>query len=642
MSSRIRNHVLEERSLAFLRDAFPDSWIIHPFSRDYGIDIQVEVFAENGDRTGIRFYGQVKATDRAEDDDLLRLDRSHFEYWAAHTDPVALLRYFNSSKQLRWCWMHDLDWLMKPETKSLDVAKLLRKWENNNSSIEVERYLHARRQALFEPVIPPYKITVERIDSVEASPLVAANIAKAINSKSIRVLTKDLAVGIFHVVVATDKIAASHCGLPGFVFHHEGELTDSEVVERSLLATFLCACRYERTLFARALATSTAPLLYRAAGEHLRLAFFDALIFALGLKPATEFISPLLAEEENPLLSWLMFTTACAASSFKYGEAHSWDTLLRQWIEAPPIPENAGAFAYNLGNSLLNQGQWAEACEAFASALKNDPAYENLAYFWSEYGAANFEAGNLDAATQYYEKAVLLKDCPTERWRLGDTFFHSGHYDKAIEQFRIALPKLDSHTQGYVELLLLVCEEIKRVWGLSSQVLSTISEEDHEILKVSAAKLNEIDVILHLQPLMNKNAIDEIFNFNAGVFANHHGHQSLAAYRFLTCALRQRGDAEAWTNAIMCALSSSEFYLALLSAKAAHFYLGEQFHPWILGLMPDSPKIPEPMAESWRAMTIELVESFERDREPHQEAPVLRIHEPKGRKELHWRSLNAG
>jgi len=621
---------------------FPDSWVIHPFSRDYGIDIQVEVFTENGDRTGIRFYGQVKATDRDEDDDLLRLDRSHFEYWSAHTDPVALLRYFDPSKQLRWCWMHDVDWLMKPGNQSLDVAEFLKPWDKNSSPIEVERYLHARRQALFEPVTPPYAITVEQFGGTDTSPLLVAKIAEAIDSKSFRVLRKDLDVGIFHVVVAADKIAASHCGLPGFIFHHEGPLTDSEVVERSLLAIFLCACRYERVLFARALATSTAPLLYRAAGEEFRLALFDAMIFALGLKPAAEVISSLIAEENDPLLSWFMFTTAGAASSFKYGEAHSWEILLRQWIEAPPIPENAGAFAYTLGNSLFNQGQWSEACEAFASALVNDPSYENRAYFWSEYGAANFEAGNLDAATRCYEKAILLNDGPAERWSLGDILFHSGLYEKAVEQFRIALPKLDSHKQDYVELLFLVCDEIQRVWGASSQALYPIDEEDLEILETSAEELNESDVILHLRPLMNKNAIDGLLNFNAGVFASRYGHHSIAAYRFLTCALRQRGDAEAWTNSILCALNSGNIRLAVLSAKAAHFHLGEQFLPWILGLTLSSPKIPDQIAESWRSLMTELVESFERDRNAHREAPVLRIHGSEGSQEFHWGAKNAG
>lgn len=89
MFNRIRSHVLEERSLAFLRDIFPDVWVIHSFTRDYGVDAQVEVFSEKGERTGIRFYGQVKATENSVSDDLLRLDSSHFEYWSVHTNPVA-------------------------------------------------------------------------------------------------------------------------------------------------------------------------------------------------------------------------------------------------------------------------------------------------------------------------------------------------------------------------------------------------------------------------------------------------------------------------------------------------------------------------------------------------------------------------
>jgi len=92
----------------------------------------------------------------------------------------------------------------------------------------------------------------------------------------------------------------------------------------------------------------------------------------------------------------------------------------------------------------------------------------------------------------------------------------------------------------------------------------------------------------------------------------------------------------------MCALNSGDINLAVLSARAAHFYLGEQFLPWALGLMPNSPKIPEPIAESWRSLMTELVESFERDRDAHREAPVLRIHGPEGSKEFHWGSTNAG
>jgi tetratricopeptide (TPR) repeat protein len=639
MPNRIRNHVLEERSLAFLRDVFPDSWVIHSFSRDYGIDIQVEVFAENGDRTGIRFYGQVKATDKTEDEDLLRLHRRHFEYWAGHTDPVALFRYFDGTKQLRWRFLHDVDWLIKPGSDSLDVAGLLKTWDKNSSQAEIERYLHARRQALFEPLMPPYVITVEQLDERNNNaPLIAAKIGKEINSNSFRVLPKEVADGHFQVLIAPDKIASTYSGLPGFVFHHHAALTDAEEVERALLATFLCACRYERILFARSLATLLAPLLYRAAGDQLKQKLFDALIFALGLKSTVEIISPLLSEEDDSSLAWCIFATTCAASSWRYGEAHSWVTLLRQWLDNPPIPENAGAFSYNLGNSLSTQGQWTEACDAFTSALASDPDYGNRPYFWSEFGAAHFEAGNFDEASLCYEKALVLNGDAACRWRLGDSLFHAGQYAKANEQFRIAFPNVNARDRSYVELLMLICDDLRDVWGLESQAVSAIKEIDYEFLRSHASSTNDEELVSYLQPIMNKNAIDGCFNFNAGVFASRCGHHSIAGYRFLTCALRQRGDGEAWANSIVCALNAGNAYLASLSAKAAHFFLGEQFLPWILGMMPSAPQIPEQVIESWHALMAEIVEQLEHDRAANQSTSLLRFHSSSGTKEFHIRA----
>lgn len=642
MPNRIRSHVLEERSLAFLREVFPDSWVIHSFSKDYGIDVQVELFTENGDRTGIRFYGQVKATDNDVSDDVLRLDRSHFEYWSGHTDPVALFRYFDTTKQLQWCWLHDVDWLVKPGNESLDVAGLLKTWNIAISPTEVEKYLHARRQALFEPLIPPYEITIEQLDNNDVAPVIAAKIASKIKSKSFKVLPREMSIGHFQLIFAPNKIASSYSGLPGFVFHHKEKLTEGELVEHALLATFLCACRYERIIFARSLASVSAPLLYRAAGEELRLQFFDAMIFSLGLMSAVEMITPLLNGEADSSLPWFIFSTTCAASSWRYGEAHTWSALLESWLEKPPIPENIGPFAYNLGNSLASQGRWEEAREAYSIAIAKDATYDRRSYFWSEYGAANFEIGNFEEASNCYKKALTLEDSSENRWRLGDTLFNAGQFAKASEQLQIALPEVGERNRTYVELLLMVCNELREVWGLESQTGSPIEERDMDVLQQYTSAMNEGEIIAHLLPLMNKNAIDGCLNFNAGVLASRDGYYSIAAYRFLTCALKQRGDTEAWVNSIMCALNSGNAYLAILSAKTAHFFVGEEFLPWALGMMPGSPQIPAQIADSWRSLMTELVESFEQDRTGSEEIPVLRIHTPDGTKVFHLGNNNMG
>ena len=131
-TKRVRNHELEELSLAALRFELPSKWVIHDFRKDYGIDVQLEIFEADGFATGLRCYGQLKATDNAANEDVLSLDRDHFEYWGAHNDPVLLLRYYADTNSYFWCWLHDVAWSLKPDAKSLSVTKFLKPWDKSN------------------------------------------------------------------------------------------------------------------------------------------------------------------------------------------------------------------------------------------------------------------------------------------------------------------------------------------------------------------------------------------------------------------------------------------------------------------------------------------------------------------------------
>jgi Domain of unknown function (DUF4365) len=52
---RNRTHILEEESLFELRKIFPKEWVIREKPKDYGIDVEVEVFNDHGGYTGIVF-----------------------------------------------------------------------------------------------------------------------------------------------------------------------------------------------------------------------------------------------------------------------------------------------------------------------------------------------------------------------------------------------------------------------------------------------------------------------------------------------------------------------------------------------------------------------------------------------------------
>lgn len=53
-TKRVRNHELEELSLAALRFELPPTWVIHDFRKDYGIDVQLVIFEADGAATGLR------------------------------------------------------------------------------------------------------------------------------------------------------------------------------------------------------------------------------------------------------------------------------------------------------------------------------------------------------------------------------------------------------------------------------------------------------------------------------------------------------------------------------------------------------------------------------------------------------------
>ena len=92
---------------------------------------------------------------------------------------------------------------------------------------------------------------------------------------------------------------------------------------------------------------------------------------------------------------------------------------------------------------------------------------------------------------------------------------------------------------------------------------------------------------------------------------------------------------------IMCALNAGDVYLATLSIKAAHFFVGEEFLPWALGMMSGSPQVPVQIADSWRSLMTEIVGELERNRAADEEIPVLRVHMADGTKVFRLGKSNA-
>lgn len=574
-TKRVRNHELEELSLAALRFELPPKWVIQDFRKDYGIDVQLEIFEADGFATGLRCYGQLKATDNAADDDVLALDRDHFEYWGAHTDPVLLLRYYAELKQYFWCWLHDVAWSLKPDAQSLSVTKFLRPWDKLNSPRAIRDFLGQRSRAFTERQLPPFLVAVRG----SAMPFaMLAEVADALNElenlSAFQFEAESLNSAAFEVSLLPGGVVCSYLGFPGVMVEEIGETTPSGFADTILLLVFLTACRYDRILVARPIAKFCFALLLKAAGEKFFLPLIDSVIYAVGLTDAAGLFHGASASD-MPEAGSALFPGVAYVAAQRYGEADQWISLLREELAASTVDAHRAATAYSLGNALSNKHQWSEALPMFLLAAEALPDYFNRAYFRHEYGAAFFENGLFVEAAEQYRAALALEPSPRRHYLLGDVLFCAGEFSKAIIELDVALGTPLDEGAAAAFLLRELCREFIEGWKVNR--LDHAVAEGGGIDVLQSLSWDELkDLPDALLPLMQTFGTDALFNFNAGHLALINGQYVLAAYRFLNCAVRRRGDSEAWALAVGSAMGAKDAVLMTLAITSGYFFVKEK------------------------------------------------------------------
>ncbi|MGG6344428.1 DUF4365 domain-containing protein [Stenotrophomonas indicatrix] len=575
-TKRVRNHELEELSLAALRFELPSKWVIHDFRKDYGIDVQLEIFEADGFATGLRCYGQLKATDNAADDDVLSLDRDHFEYWGAHTDPVLLLRYYADERRFFWCWLHDVAWSMKPDAQSLSVTKFLKPWDKLTSPKAIQVFLEKRSRAFTERQSPPFLVAVRSGYMPVAKLVEVANALNELENLSAFEFEADSSnSAAFEVSVLPSGIVCSYLGLPGVVIEEFNEMEPSCIAKAILLLVFLTACRYDRILVARPIAKCCFGLLLKAAGEKFFLPLIDSVIYAIGLKDASDLFHG-ESVSDMPEMGGALFPVVAYVAAQRYGEIDQWISMHREELAASEIDEHRAATAYSLGNALSNKNQWSEALPMFKLAADAFPDYFNRAYFRHEYGAAFFENGLFAEAAEQYRAALALEPSQRLHYLLGDVLFCAGEFSKAIVELDVALgTPLDEGYAASAHLLRELCREFVEDWRVDR--LEHVVAENGGIDVLQSLSGDDLhDLPKALVPLMQRFGSDALFNFNAGHLALTNGQNVLAVYRFLNCAARQRGDSEAWALSIASAMGAQDPVLMELAITAGYFFVKEK------------------------------------------------------------------
>ncbi|WP_159478364.1 DUF4365 domain-containing protein [Chryseobacterium sp. 18068] len=119
---RTYQHIIDTKALKATLNSIPDHWVVRDLSeRDYGIDLMVEVFSENGEdrhkhkfyeATGRVCYLQVKGTNSKllitkKDTVNFNIEKKALLYVEKFSTPFILVRVYTSEKKkaVFYCWL---------------------------------------------------------------------------------------------------------------------------------------------------------------------------------------------------------------------------------------------------------------------------------------------------------------------------------------------------------------------------------------------------------------------------------------------------------------------------------------------------------------------------------------------------------
>jgi hypothetical protein len=159
--TRAKEHQLEDESRRAFANAVPGSWVVRNVEKDYGIDTEVEIFADDGTATGLTFKVQMKGTQSLQ---ARRPHRSiktdHIVYWQSLDSPVLVVLYVADSQTLyaKWSFAHDpgmSGYSKKTTTFSFENEELL---DRRLPSLQSEIVLYRQLDSGWVPHVVPLTI----------------------------------------------------------------------------------------------------------------------------------------------------------------------------------------------------------------------------------------------------------------------------------------------------------------------------------------------------------------------------------------------------------------------------------------------------------------------------------------------------
>lgn len=440
MPKRSRSHQLETESLKRFEQTLPDRWVCRRKNDDYGVDLEVEIFDDRDEATGLIFFVQMKATDRAAEARSVSMKMDRLDYLAKLDCPSILVRYCSVKNDFHWKWISNVfaD-IGNIDTKTVTIRfSESDAWSGANSEAIV-RTLQVYRTIRRASRHFSLGLTIDQTSGADHSFELSSAVAEITSSCRIVRNSSDpgdcLPVAVHLdgdcLLARIDVIASITVHLKSF---------DRHEIAAQLCYVLACfASGYEFAFQARELATLIRQRGYKCQSRQIaavvaaRLTEHPSLAGELaalnGLHECQD--QGYLHYIHNLLSSSLPFDERLGAVSKFYTDALE--------FHASDNPERQATIHYSFGNALRVAGAMSAAVRQYNLARRKFPEYLERGYFLAELAASLYFRGRYRMAAKLYAQAYQCETTPQVAICAGDTHLFSGQFCEAKKYYDFAV-----------------------------------------------------------------------------------------------------------------------------------------------------------------------------------------------------------
>lgn len=571
MPKRPIQHQAEDLSILAFEQLLPKQWVYRVKEKDYGIDGEVEVFEDDGTATGIMFYVQLKATDS--DDEYsqknIRLKSETINYYKALELPVIIVRYISKSKQVLYKWSSSIDpYPYKDGQKTFGVKFDDSNLWTNDTPSNLHKYLSVFLKMKKLNNILPINVFLDFSFTAisKYKPFIIKSKIRelALENKNLFKIVSERGYDSFIVKVTEDTISTDFLDTTGCYFHSIDKVefnSIDEVIGDILLSLAVTLLHFNKNYNSIDFLESTVKVSKFIRFPQIANYFIDEYIKLGQADKALELwenVDDDLKNELDDLRFHFLLSNANTSlkSDDKISLTHE-KFLLNKISEFKKDgkDEFIGPAYYNYANHLRSIGNVRVALTYYRKALKYNDQYYNEHYIFSELAGVLFELGKYKVSVSCYKHSLELKYIVNNQALYADALMMSGQYSLARDNFRKYFHGYDGKVEAEWILKDAVLDYIIQEYDLEIQDRKpnlALMQEAYKKCGKEKVSIEEYTQIIKLD------ALDSLIWFDLGIYYANHQNYEKAMMSFLSCALLNRNDSEAWFNTLKSALAANK------------------------------------------------------------------------------------